>query len=909
MGCGVGASRTDQVRPSTFFVAHTLLTISIDLRPLIYCYLQIHLTQSRIIIHPMLRPTHFLPLSITLPLPSGTPITLLPHATPAYFLTAYTGPTSALTAQFEQSLSGLGVADWTTSPPPYGKFTRPEAQADGTTPSERMGASYIIAWINVQNKQGEDKGIVVIWPARLCLSFLPGSASAHTRHPLPYTPDLPPQLQPSPPPPAPPSVPATAASPTSPTHDSAPPALAPLPCQPLRRRTYPVSPNGDSLRAFRTLTLARSTDIARVATEVGSYVDAVAKERERERERIRRERESAHGASASPRTGAGVTPGTGTASRGTATPGPVLPATTPGMGQQESPAVSANAASSPAGVQSIPSESSVDQGGVGPSQQHPSQHFYPSPPQTNPSQPATSARPAGDPQIAPAAAASAASAAPEPDAADATSPRGPVPPPDAMQSSSSSSFDPFGNIDASWTQPANNEFMDMGMDFGMGFSMGMDSITGGGGSGGGGAYGRVSMDYDDTFTDDDFSFFDRPTRTAATAAPSLDHPMSMGSGLTPAAGPAPLGLSPPLFGDGMHLSGPGPPQAPTPGQPLSSPWASGTLADAFTPRFSDPHDIIPPAPDLLPPSPGQTPSSHSAPATPNVQLSTEYDHHSGRKPYAGHGPSVFDPIPFASSHRVADGKYAVGKFALPSPPDEEDRTEPLRQSYFPSSPHGWRFKYNAVTDPRIGVVRKLIGVKRKSFDQGSRDIKTTPSWVQEHEDWGSSMMEDADEGKSEAESEEEDIEEAESPMISRPSTPPPAYLPLGPTLLHTQFQHSQLLPLSTPLRPPGAAVAPTNITAAAAPTSVPTPVSPAAMIGAASEKSKSLEAAAYTVAKEVVENSVWAEAWRANATGVTSHRHLLEVWQADVKTVTQLFEGVPALTGPLNMATLFQLGR
>ena len=77
---------------------------------------------------------------------------------------------------------------------------------------------------------------------------------------------------------------------------------------------------------------------------------------------------------------------------------------------------------------------------------------------------------------------------------------------------------------------------------------------------------------------------------------------------------------------------------------------------------------------------------------------------------AKYGTSIFDPIPFASSHRVADGKYAVGKFALPSP-DDEDRTESLDFSTAPPSPTGWRFKYDLATDPRIGVVRKLIGVK------------------------------------------------------------------------------------------------------------------------------------------------------------------------------------------------------
>jgi mediator of RNA polymerase II transcription subunit 13 len=183
----------------------------------------------------------------------------------------------------------------------------------------------------------------------------------------------------------------------------------------------------------------------------------------------------------------------------------------------------------------------------------------------------------------------------------------------------------------------------------------------------------------------------------------------------------------------------------------------------------------------------------------------------------------------------------------------------------------------------------------------------SPSWTREHEDWESNPPEESDAGKSEeSESEEADVDD--SPMVSRPSTPPPAYLPMGPTLLHTQFRHSELLPLSTPLRPPGVAVAHATIASTAAAASVPTPVSPAAALGAASEKSKSLEAAAYTVAKEVVENCVWAEAWRSTATGSMVSRPVTEVLQIDVETVVKLLEDIPALQGPLDIKELFELG-
>jgi mediator of RNA polymerase II transcription subunit 13 len=157
----------------------------------------------------------------------------------------------------------------------------------------------------------------------------------------------------------------------------------------------------------------------------------------------------------------------------------------------------------------------------------------------------------------------------------------------------------------------------------------------------------------------------------------------------------------------------------------------------------------------------------------------------------------------------------------------------------------------------VWVVHKLIGVKQKATSElGDREnVKMSPSWVREREDWERSAVDQGGEdrdGKSDEESEDGEMEDIDTPLVSRPSTPPPVYLSLGPILLHAQFQHLHLLPLSTPLRPPGAAVAPTNIITMAALTSIPMPVSPAATMGAASEKSKSLEAAAYTVAKEVV---------------------------------------------------------
>ena len=699
--------------------------------------------------------------------------------------------------------------------------------------------------------------------------------SARARTPLSYLPVLPAPLQSSPPPIA-PSTLIHSLDHDQNVNASAPNKMSRLP---IRRRGY-RSPTGDSFRTFRTLTLSKFKDINKVAIEVGSYVDAIAKERERERERIKRERENAS-TSASPKISAApVALGSG--------PPAVIPGPTPDVVRNESAdgqeTASVTIATTPLQLPMIPISSQI----------FPNQHFYPSPPQSNllPSDPVDGMQTSPEVMVAPL-------------------PIDPVPPLlasapiDSLPASSSASFDPFGNIDSTWSQQPTADFLDMGMDFGMGFDMDMDPITGGGG-GAGTNYDRGAMEYEDAFTDDDFSFFDRPSRTAPIDTPTTLNNAHIVSSLTPAVGSGPLTFSSPLFGEGLHQTGPGSLSF-TPGQqPAQSPWATGPLGDVFTPKFSE-NDVT--RSDILLPSPGPTPWSHSAPSSPNVQLSYDHNQQENRRPRTSHGPSVFDPIPFAPCHRLSDGKYAVGKFALPSPPDEEDRTEEISiPSSSPLRNSGWKIRYNAATDPRIGLVRKLIGVKRKSFDQGFREAKTSPFWDREHEDWGTKAVTQLVDNKSEAES-DEDVENNDSPIASRSSTPLPAYLPLGPTFLHTQFQHCQLLPLSTPLRPPGAAVAPTNITSPPAPTSVPTPVSPAAVIGAASEKSKSLEAAACAVAREVIENPVWASTWRTNISRSGTPEQAWEIWQSDVMAVKSLLQDVPVLTKSLDLAGLFETGK
>jgi len=899
-----------------------------------------------LVIHPQLLPTHFLPLAYTLPLPSGTPITLLPHETPAFFLTHYSGPTSTLTQQFRNSFQGIGVGSWDCS----------------TQPNEYPSPQFIIAWINVENKQGEDKGLIVIYPTALCLSYIP-SPSAPSRPPIDSIPQLPVALQPSP------QAPATSSRTTTPFDNVPLSTPAPTPIY-LPDPPTPRSPSRTHyIRAFRTLTLSEANCLTAVATEVGSYVDAVARERERERERLRREREN--GTSTSPnlsRSTIAVPP---------AAPPPVIPShTTHSL---------TTAAVLGASILTTPA-----------------QDFYPSPPQIN-----TLITPQ------PSAVNTAlVSSIPHPVATEnthisPTSTENPALHASATiptSASDSTSFDPFGTMDPSWTMQSQSYLgmdMDLDMDFDVGMGMGFDMNSG---TRGGAAFRDTAMDFDDSaFTDDDFSFFDRPSAPEAprgmstvlhTPIPPSENSMvgiknSPNPGiLAPSHGSIPLGLSPAaantpapssVFPGDINASGPGPPPAPLqpiPPTPLtSSPWA----LDGFTPRFaSNPSDASSPFGKpafsaILPPTPGPTPYSHSVPATPSISVHLESDSMVLRRPSSGVG--IFDPIPFAAYHRELDGKYAVGKFSLPSPPDEEDRTVPwsstlnssfpsnkpsLAPSYFPRSMgrdgdsfanmkdddgnnSGWKLKYMAATDPRVGVVKKLIGVKRKMAAQGGREKTMSPSWVHEFEEWKQRELEakrtkikdlkkpyDQQSNLDDSSDVDSDLESTTSSaystttssssytLTSRPSTPLPSYLPLGPTLLHTHFQHAELLPLSTPLRPPGASVlSSTSGTVNTNDISVPTPVSPTAVLGANSERSKSLEAAAAYVAIEVVENALWAEAWSvASCNGASMTRgkakrrrkaSAAEVWLGDVKIVSQLLAAVEGVEGPLELETLFAI--
>ena len=847
-------------------------------RPLTFCQVRVHLvrasaTSFRILIHPILHPTHYLPLAATLPLPPGTPILLLPYGTPAYYLNTYNGPSHALTVQFDEALAGLGTEHWKELFSP-GHTTR---QAN----AQLQNSQFVIAWLSVQSKAGEDKGLPIIWPASLCLSYTPHAPSLHARSTLRRLPDLPSQLQASPPPPAayvPLSllqngssqadpVPMSAAS--APPRSSMPasPSLSRRTMSPLPRRVatprpterpFPVSrsPTSDSLRAFRALTLSSSSrELPAVTLEVSGYVEAVAREREKERERIRKEKERE---SKTP----GNTPVKAPVVLGTpAAPAPMSPTPiNPVRGYPTATLLGQNLSQVQAAHIQAPEDSP---------ELLPSADIFGDSPEPAPDSPMAT-DPAPEVQV---------HEPPVPSIPSQPAQPEPGPPPN---------FDPYNNFDTGWN-----------LDYSMGY-MNMGSIANAAGDATQAAT-NFDLDEDFAFTDDDFNFFDNPSVTTKNepSSSTMDATMSIFSTLASDAGSLSTDFTSTVMHDNTHLSYSAPPMSAL-SQPQTSHWLSNSLVDSLTPSG----EVV--ATDLhVASSPAKTPLSHSAPSTPSVQLSEQYSSLLTNRRKSG--PEAFEPIPFAASHSTADHKYALGKFALPTPPDEEDRAETFQ--YRASSPlTGWKLRYHNATDPRVGIVRRLVGSKRKAPAQGGRQGKLSVSWEREYEEWTSSSPTavDVEETKSDSDLDDETwVDEDETTRSeSRPITPPPPYVPLGPTLLSTYFQFSRLLPFSRPLESqPGND---TNIGPIPVPLSVPTPVSPAAVFGAASEKTKSLEAAAQILVKEAAENPQWAKAWNACVTaGRQTVKPTAEVWQAAVRRTTKLFRAVESLSKPLRVHNLF----
>jgi mediator of RNA polymerase II transcription subunit 13 len=830
-------------------------TTLLQYRPLVHCHLEVSLLADRLTIHPLLRLTPYVLFPSPSPsLPaSGTPITLLPHGVPAFFLAGYTGPTEGLDEQFREALKGLGAGDWEGSDYEKVKDDMIVDAFEKPRHAERdKNSRYVLAWINVQNKQGEDKGMHLVWPSRLCLGYDAGMR----REMLQQTPELPTSLQ------------------TSVLIDRLTIGQGSASDFDLRFRHAPAMVFSTSRGMFQRPNI-RSESIAigergieGLALEVGGYVDAVAKERERERDRIRKEREMS---SSSPtKTGTGRTavdadgsPGAEDSKDQGLTNGSNI-----GTGLQNDGALELNFRSeAPAAMiemkQTISSQNVPSSAPPNPLEEVPISGEKESPPA---------------PEI------------PAPLYED-ESPASETPPAQTEQISMQSGFnaDPFTNVDA-WSQSNDNDdITGMGMGFNAGFGMNLN--IGSSGSNGDEYNRAVTMDFDDPFTEDDFNFFDRPS-TVKVQDPLPLQTRAISSTIATAA-TFDSEMASPFFSDSDQIPWPGPPAAPTAD---SSPWGSGAFGERKY-LNGHAHDLGFPAAELPSATPLGTPLAlaPSAPTTPNVRLSHDFDCGGTNDQRA----ATFDPIPFARSHRTADGKYQTGKFALPSPPDEEDRTEPLFSS--PPRIYGWKKRYDAATDPRIAMVEKL---KRKMAAQGMRDSKMSPQGDREYEEWEHDSQAVCD-GK--ADESDEDVDD-DDPLRnnSRPTSPLPAYLPLGPQLLQTRFHHSLLLPLCSPLRPFDTGIAPSNIESVAPPINVPTPVSPAAKIGTASEKSKSLETAAYMVAKEVVENSLWGRAWPSNSPVCNLDG---EIWQEDVKAAQEFISSIGYAEGPIDLGTAFDLGR
>ncbi|KZV68917.1 hypothetical protein PENSPDRAFT_502492 [Peniophora sp. CONT] len=877
-------------------------------RALVNCTFDVSLSSERILFTPQLRATTYRALKPDVPPDRGAPVTLLPHGTPAYFLSEYAGPRSALTAHFRTAFAGRGCGPWDSS-----VNSSSSASSSSGSESDKESRSgnphYVVAWIVVQNKHGEDKGLAVVWPASLTLTYSPSSTSgehstASPFAPLAYTPPLPPELQPAPTPPVAPAV----MNVTSASTATPPPPFPPPRPEHVRPATTPA------VRSVGIFSLALHTvgqaDVKRVAANVGAFVNEAVADRDL---RIAKAREASAASSTPATTGGRVSE-------------PPRATAQPSASTSASPAAASMAAVSTKATTTQP--------------------FYPSP--------VTSGVPTDPPN-------------PQPEPAPP-----PIPIPVPQTQPQPATFDAFGGFDTfgDWSSgdyltsgmSELNTSMDMNMNLGpSGLSMNMDLGTGANIA----APNDISKNSwdlggaDDIFTDADFDFWGSSAPAPKPAPrPSLSLSTGSGTGLTPGAGPAPLGG---MF-DSVAASGPGPPSAsgmtpsasawlppPTPTNLVLPPSASVTfdptpLTAVFQPSLSperpeqeqEPEPFHPPqttdgfgpisfAPTLaardgkyaegkfaftggLPSPPEEdmplyTPTSSSLPAPTPRRASASFLNTSALPTPRSSGPSASRPSTSTRASFLLAPTPRSATFSTIS-------TTSTMMSISAPAPVPWHLRYAAATDPRPGIVRAL---KRKATGQGSRDRprSSNAAW---HDTWEDDLDEEDEEDvpatSDEESSTDEDSDEGEDvdgAGFNRARTPLPPYLLAGPSLLSSNFAHAHLLSLASPIRPvtstPFASSASTPPAMGVA--SVPTPVSPAALMGAASEKAKSLEAAAQLLAREVVESTVWAEAWEASALGEdpASGDVQREVWAADTARMLAALQRVRGLRAPLDLAS------
>jgi len=752
----------------------------------VFCHFEVHFSHSCLLLRPILRPVDLLPLARNTAIAPGSPIKLLPFNTPAYFLGPYAGPTNALTTQFEDSLRGLGVGGWKDL------FHKP-------TGKHSDGLSFVIAWVAVQNRHGEEKGISIVWPLSLCLAFLPESPQA--RRGLMPLPELHTSLR----------LHSAIPPPSSTTANV--PLVSPRDIKPTLSTVPAIPPTGlppraavYSARSLQPLHSRTENTVGGVSREVSGFVDYVAKERERERERIKRERDNHTNTVPSSQPPINHTDGT---ERGRAASSPVVEVTT-GDNQE---------------MNDLPPTEAYDLFDDLDTELEDKAQDTPATHDQSP---------------------------------DVTSP-----------------YEIYPGYNSSWAQTAD-QFPALEIDYEMGFGMGINTMDRGAGVS---DETGITTDLDNiygVFTDDDFNFFDRPSVDGnyLDQAPSVslfrDPLLPQHRTIPPVAAP-----TSPTYGAITHHG-----HIPSNEHPTSpsSPWTS-------TPRV-DPSVLI----DSVESVSSSSISSHSTPSTPQAIPDL-------RRPSTAHGSSIFDPIWFAPMHRTSDHKYASGKFSLP------DRRA-VRIANAPQHNPGWRFRYDDATDPRKSVVRRLTGPSFKESGNGAKegnvleDDRGDTLSEGEGEDWSDvESIDDRSTGCAEA----VDV----SILLDRPCTPPPQFTPLGPSLLGCQFHHSHLLPLSRPLHSPSSALAATSLPGTVPTISVPTPVSPPAMLG---DKLRSWEAAAGLLVREVVENSLWAETWQVNNTHGFRTTYASSTCQGDVSQLTSVLDALDDSHTSLEIGTLFDIG-
>lgn len=756
-------------------------------RCLSFSHIRITLVPSGILIQPHVQATQFLPLCCSLPPLPGTPINLLPFSTPAFYLNTYEGPTHGLAKQFETHLIGLGTGNC---------FSLSEASD--------MCSQFVIAWIDVRNEQGADRGLVVIWPTSLCITL--SSCNHPSRKPLTYIPELPITLQASPIP-----APATVPIPVdniviTPQNSSTSPSLessAPLAPELFSvntailfstfekygtTRPYTGPPNSTHVQYvdlnFRSSAsnLVESCNMRGLSMEIGRYVDSVAKERERERERIKKEKDM------------GTVPGVKIPGFHELSIDPLTKLDDDFMGndyvQQYASQSLDNIASllqnpmmTPVEMQQsqLSAQSDSNQSSI-------SQLAYPSPPEEIlrtdkaglPDKPVlklpdNESLQEGDTKI---------------DVQSSEHTDGPY--------AAVNLLDVVDEVVASYNPPGDFSHAAMNYDF--------ESLR--------------------TFTEDDFDFFDSPMGTVDQLA--LRQASAYINDNTA------VSVSfPDLFSGGIEAQ-------------LSTPSAEALINVHSSSDYPSSGDL-----DILPMT--ET-TKHEVDTTP-----TETPNSSVSSPTLSISPipkllspckvtQDFRPIPLTVNDHSMDAKYAMGKFST-----QVSTYRDAKKSYIPDV---WATEYANATDPRFTIRRRLLEAKERD-EIRVNELPHNPSYFDTQ--WDICMDDDTavTEMESQYYSDNDDSENMEYESISRAMTPLPTHLPLGPTLLPTRFSYPLLLPLSTNLKPSGISSvvlgSPSPI-----PNPVPTPISPAAVSNSDNERYTVQENILLFLVNELAENSLWA---------------------------------------------------